>query len=288
MGKVRVVTDSASDMPVELLKEIGVSMVPLTVHFGDDQFQDALEMTAEEFYGTLESSPHHPRTSQPSPNDFAQCYQGVASEGDSVISIHLSSGLSGTYQAAELAKTLVPDLDVHVVDSRTGSLGYGLMVMEAARMAEAGASVEDIVRSLKDVRSRLFLHFSVDTLEYLRKNGRIGGAAHLLGTLLSMKPILTVGEDGYVAPVERVRGKGRRKVTKRLLELVQEHTSPGATIRCAVMHGNAQEDAELILNELNKLYQVEYSLVAPLGAIIGTHVGPGTLGVTFYECGKSQ
>ncbi len=281
MSRVQIVTDSACDLPVEVLEQEGAGMVPLTVHFGDEQLKDAIEIKPIDFYPKLATSPHHPRTSQPSPADFVECYQRVAPAGESIVSIHLSARLSGTYQSAVLAKSMLPEVDVEVFDSRSASLGCGLMVLRAAAMAREGAGKEEILSELEALRGRMPMFFSVETLEYLRRNGRIGRAQHLLGTLLNMKPILTLDTEGVVEAVDRVRG--RSKVVPRVLELMQEKVSAGSTINCAVMHGNVPDAAADFLEQVRQVYRVEYSSIQPLGAVIGTHVGPGTLGVAFYR-----
>lgn len=256
-------------------------MVPLTVHFGEEQYKDALEMGGDEFYRRLPNTQHHPRTSQPSPADFASCYERVAAGGASIVSVHLSSKLSGTYQSAILAKSMLPDLDVEVVDSKSASLGSGLMALHAARLAERGASKTAILAELAGISSRMHLIFTVDTLEYLKRNGRIGAAQHLLGTLLNMKPVLGLDREGAVAALDRVRGRSR--VIPRLLELMGERVKPGTSINCAVMHAEALPSAQELMDGVRQQYRVEHGLTGNLGAVIGTHVGPGAVGIAFYS-----
>lgn len=278
---VKIVTDSAGDLPLDLLDKAGIAMVPLTVHFGEEQYKDALEMGGDEFYRRLPNTQHHPRTSQPSPADFASCYERVAAGGASIVSVHLSSKLSGTYQSAILAKSMLPDLDVEVVDSKSASLGSGLMALHAARLAERGASKTAILAELAGISSRMHLIFTVDTLEYLKRNGRIGAAQHLLGTLLNMKPVLGLDREGAVAALDRVRGRSR--VIPRLLELMGERVKPGTSINCAVMHAEALPSAQELMDGVRQQYRVEHGLTGNLGAVIGTHVGPGAVGIAFYS-----
>lgn len=280
MGKIRIVTDSTADLPRELLEKHKIAVVPLRVHFGPESFKDHIELSASEFYEKLASSQYLPKTSQPSPADFAEAYQNLAGPGDTVISIHLSSELSGTYQSANLARSMVRGVKVEVIDTRAASMGIGLIVLAAARAAEAGRSPNEVVAAARSIIDRLYVLFSVDTLEYLQRNGRIGRAQALLGTLLNIKPLLHL-KDGIVSPLEKVRGKA--KVIPRLLELARERVPVGARIHCAVIHGNCPEEGRTLLNGLKSVYEVVEESLALLGPVIATHAGPGTLGLCLYQ-----
>ena len=221
-----------------------------------------------------------PRTTQPSPTDFEAVYRRLQADADAIVSVHLSSELSGTMQSASIAAAMDGiDVPVHVVDSRSASLGIGMLAVEAARMAKAGASAEDIVQHLEAIVARQKVLFLVDTLEYLQRNGRIGRAQAFVGGLLNIKPLLTI-DDGVVAPLERARG--RAKARARLLELVTQGAQ-GQRVKVAVMHADALEEAESLASELRSRLDVEELVVGQLGATIGTHAGPGTLGVVFYS-----
>ncbi len=280
MGRVAIVTDSTADLPREMYDEQGISVVPLLVHFGDEVYRDAVDLSSEEFYEKLVSSKVLPRTSQPSPRDFQVVYEGLASRSEQIVSIHLSSKLSGTYQSAVIAASMLPAGKVHVVDGLVASSATGLLVLEAARLARAGASAEDIVLRLREISGKMVVLFTVDTLEYLEKNGRIGKASAFLGTLLSIRPLLELRE-GEVVPFEKVRGP-KAKVVAKMVAAARERAPSGKKLRATIMHGAAPGEAaalkELALGELS----CEDILTACLGPVIGSHAGPGTLGFAFY------
>ncbi len=284
MAKVHIVTDSTSDLPYEMYAQLGVTMVPLNVHFGEEVFRDIVELPPEKFFTKLVNDKTQPRTSQPSPGDFAEVYRRLAAEGGPIVSIHLSKDLSGTYQSALLAKSMVPEADVTLVDSRLASLGTGLGVIDAARLAEAGKSPAEIAAHLESVFARSSVYFAVDTLEYLQRNGRIGKATAFLGGLLSVKPILML-KDGIVHPVEKARG--RVKALARMVEIVTEKLASGSEAgkpaRVAVLHAMCQEEAVKVLTAIKEKVDVRESLVAPIGAVIGANTGPGTIGVAFHS-----
>ncbi|MFS8523943.1 MAG: DegV family protein [Limnochordales bacterium] len=279
MAGVKIVTDSGADIPKPLAEELDIAVVPLTVHFGDEEFKDGVDLELSEFYRRLHAG-GQPRTTQPSPTDFEAVYRRLQADADAIVSVHLSSELSGTMQSASIAAAMDGiDVPVHVVDSRSASLGIGMLAVEAARMAKAGASAEDIVQHLEAIVARQKVLFLVDTLEYLQRNGRIGRAQAFVGGLLNIKPLLTI-DDGVVAPLERARG--RAKARARLLELVTQGAQ-GQRVKVAVMHADALEEAESLASELRSRLDVEELVVGQLGATIGTHAGPGTLGVVFYS-----
>lgn len=279
MAGVKIVTDSGADIPKPLAEELDIAVVPLTVHFGDEEFKDGVDLELSEFYRRLHAG-GQPRTTQPSPTDFEAVYRRLQADADAIVSVHLSSQLSGTMQSASIAAAMDGiDVPVHVVDSRSASLGIGMLAVEAARMAKAGASAEDIVQHLEAIVARQKVLFLVDTLEYLQRNGRIGRAQAFVGGLLNIKPLLTI-DDGVVAPLERARG--RAKARARLLELVTQGAQ-GQRVKVAVMHADALEEAESLASELRSRLDVEELVVGQLGATIGTHAGPGTLGVVFYS-----
>lgn len=277
----RIVTDSTCDLSPAALEEIGVSSVPLRVHFGEDTYLDGVELAPEEFYAKLSKSEVLPRTSQPSPAEFVRLYRELTKDGSSVVSIHLSSKLSGTYQSAVMARQMVPDADIEVIDSRLASLGIALVVRQAALMAKSGVPKELITERTK-LNARLCrTYFVVTTLEYLFKNGRIGKAAHLVGSLLSLKPILALDADGVVVARDKVRGHAR--ALERVVEIAASDVMPGSKVQAAVCHGKAPEAAAMVREKLAQLYNVEFWLEGMIGSVIGSHVGPGTVGFILLE-----
>lgn len=280
MARVAVVVDSTADIPAPVRQDLDIAMVPLNVHFGDQVFKDQVEMDTEGFWRQLHASPVHPRTSQPAPGDFLAVYQRLAAEGRPVVSIHISAQLSGTCQSAQIAAGMVPGAQIEVVDSKSASLGFGLIAIGAARMAREGAPLDQVAAWCREVASRMHVFFGVDTLEFLARNGRIGRARALLGGILNIKPILTL-EDGVVAPADKVRGKA--KVLPRVLDLLAERIPPGRRVRAGVLHAQAPDEAQAWLQALQGRYQVVESYVAPIGPVIATHVGPGTVGAAVHE-----
>jgi DegV family protein with EDD domain len=285
MSNLRIVTDSTADLPDSIRRELGIEMVPLNVHFGPETFRDVVEMSSEQFWAKLQTSPHHPKTSQPSPGDFLEVYERVAASGATeIVSIHISGALSGTIGSAQIAAEMVQDkhqVSISIVDTKSVTYGVGLIAIEAARMVQAGKSRDEVVQWANGAVSRMHVLFTLDTLDFLQKNGRIGKAAALLGGLLNFKPILQIDREGVVDRVDRVRGKS--KVLPRLKELMAERVAPGRTIRCAFMHANAGEEATQWLQEIKQIYNVTEAHVSEIGPVIATNGGPGTIGVAFHE-----
>ncbi len=277
MSKVRIVTDSPADIPPALAKELDITVVPLTVHFGEKTYRDGIDLNPSQFYDLLEKSTVSPTTSQPSPGVFAEEYKRLTADGSAVVSIHLSSKLSGTYQAAVLGKSMVEGASIEVIDSRLASVVYGWVVLEAARAAKAGKSASEVVAHARDLLTRMRVVFAVDTLEYLARNGRIGRAQAFLGTMLAVKPLLTL-EDGVVAPVEKVRGE--RRVIPRMVELIAEMLEPGGPRALVIGHAKCPERAAELADAAKAAFGVNDVLLSEIGSVIGTHVGPGTLHLT--------
>ncbi|MBN6185883.1 DegV family protein [Aneurinibacillus sp. BA2021] len=282
--KLYIVTDSTADIPKELASELDIHVVPLKVHVEDHTYLDGVTLTAGEFYEKLERADKLPRTSQPSPADFVEMYESLAASGEEaqVISIHLSSALSGTYQTANLAKDMVQEkIQVHVVDSRTASYAFGGIVVAVARAVREGKSLEHCL----DLTHRLVANhkafFVMDTLMYLQKGGRIGKASAVLGSLLNVKPILTFDETGEVASVEKVRGK--KKAVARILELAKEFAG-GEPVVAASVYTTSREEAEALKTRIaEEITTAEDVMVAQLGPVIGTYGGPGLLAITLYK-----
>lgn len=280
MERIAIVTDSTADLPPALVQELNIAVVPLEVHFGPEIYKDWVELTPQAFFEKLATSRVLPRTSQPSPVDFERVYRRLLEEYSTIISIHLSSQLSGTYQSAVLAQTALPGADILVVDSKAASMGVGLVVLEAALMVRQGLGRAAVWQRVQEVIGKLHTILTVDTLDYLHRNGRIGRAQHLVGTLLNVKPILQVDRDGFVAPLDRVRG--RQQVIPRMVELAKERVGPGTAVKMAVVHANAPERAEELARAAGSVFEVKSLYVTELGPVIGAHVGPGTLGLVLF------
>jgi DegV family protein with EDD domain len=278
VAKIKIVTDSSADIPKSILEELGITVIPLKLHFGDETYVDGVDITVEEFYAKLAASDRLPTTSQPSPADFLDVYKKTATEpGDEIISIHISSAMSGTYQSATLAKQLLEEqIPVHIVDTRYASFGHGMMVVTAARAAREGKSVDEILALIEQKRAKSRIYFIVDTLQYLYKGGRIGKASALFGSLLNIKPILTVDEAGEVAPVDKVRGQ--KNALNRMVELLQQDFG-GEAVELYVGHANSPEMAKELRDLIVAKVNAEPKAFIDVGPIIGAHAGPGTLAV---------
>lgn len=276
MAAIRVVTDSASDLPVDLAERHGIEIVPLTVRFGHEELVDRRDLSPTEFWSRMAASPTLPETAAPSPGAFEQAYRAAAGGGaDGVVCITISSGLSATYQAAQVAAQAVEDVvPVRVVDSRVLTMAQGTMAVAAAEAAAAGKDLDEVAGVALDLvpRSRVFA--ALDTLENLRKGGRIGGAQAFLGSVLSVKPVIQV-VDGKVEPESRQRT--RAKSLRYLAEKVRQ-LAPVENL--AVMHGGAP-DVEQLLDLLGAVHPRDQIVVGDIGAVIGTHAGPRVVGVTF-------
>ena len=271
---VRLVTDSTADLAPETVRELGITIVPLQVVFGEETFRDGVDLTGEEFFRRLQEAEETPKTSQPSVGDFQQTYERLAEETNRVLSIHLSSGFSGTVEAArQAAQELGERCQIEVIDSQTVSMGMGFAVIAAARAAQAGEDLESCAGAARSVLKRQRMAIAFDTLEYLRRGGRIGRAQAFLGSILRLKPILTI-RDGEAYPLSRVR------TYKRALEEVLRLTcSEGPVVEAAVMHSTSPEDAGRVADELARLCPEARIQIGRIGPVIGVHGGPGLLGI---------
>jgi DegV family protein with EDD domain len=277
----KIVTDSTANMPREIMDEFGITMIPTYVHFGNEMFLDVVQLPTDEFYKRMVSSKELPTTTQVTVSDFARLYKQIAADqpGVTIVSIHISAALSGIIESARQAAASVPDTKIVIFDSRSAAQGHGLMVRQAAALAKSGASLEQIIQKLTDMRSRTRLYFMVDTLEYLARGGRIGRAARFLGTILDTKPILTI-KDGTLEPYERQRTRVHAVRALRETVIKEARGKPG--LQLGVMHAACEEDARVLADDLRRELSPEVLVVGQIGPSIGTHTGPGALGVSWY------
>ncbi len=275
---VRIVTDSAADLPAQLAQELGITVVPVYLRFGDKVYRDRVDISEDEFYRKLVESPVHPTTSQPTPADFANVYNKLSRETDEIVSIHLSSKVSGTYNSAlqgrELAAT---GCYIEVVDSVSVSMGLGLITMVAARLAEAEADLQKVMEEVKQAIPRIRLLGVFDTLKYLLLGGRISKAKALLGSVLSVKPLITM-RDGELFPagLARTRSKG----VERLLDLVRNALN---IQEVAIVHSTTPDEASSLRERIGSIFTKERVHLARLGPALGVHGGPGTLILALRE-----
>ncbi len=272
MSRIALVTDSTCDLPAELIKEHDIHVVPLNVIFGDKNYRDGVTIEANQFFEMLANGPIHPRTSQPAPGDFAVVYKQLKDEYDQIISIHLSSLLSGTYQSALMARDLFADADITVIDSLSASLGLGWVVLLAARAIAAGKSKQEVIAVAKRASAEQHVFLTVESLEWLHKNGRIGKADALLGGLLSIRPVLHI-EAGIVAPYGKQRGK-MEKVLQSMVESMTELVSVEQPVYVAVGHATSPEMAKYVAELLQDTYTVKELVIGSVGPVIGVNTGP--------------
>ena len=284
MGTVRVVTDGTSSVTPEMGAEHGVYVVPLYVMFGEETYVDGVNLSSEEFYRLLKSHAQLPTTSQPTAEDFVKAYTEVweampAGEDNAIVSVHASVKMSATVNSARAAAKRLPEMQIHIIDSQSISMGLGLMALAAARAAQEGQSATEIVELVERLIGDMNVVFTVETLENLHKGGRIGGATALIGSLLNIKPILCL-DDGQVEPLEKQRS--RKRAIRRLLELVAEGVGASTCVHAAVLHCNAPDAAQEVVEQVADRFTCVELFAAETGPTIGTHGGPGTVGVAYY------
>jgi DegV family protein with EDD domain len=278
MRQVAIVTDSTAYIPKELVEKHQIRVVPLRLHWGADTYRDEIDITTVEFFERLKTDRVSPTTAAPSIGDFQQVYREALESAEAVVSIHIASQLSATVSAAEQAKAMLADKPIEVIDSSLTSMAMGYMVLAAARAAEEGASLEQVVAAARRPIASTRLFFTVDTLEYLRRGGRIGAAQAFMGNLMDVKPILELRE-GRIEPVERLRTK--RKAVERIVDLVVKHSESQdhAPVRLAVLHALVPEEAAALLQAASARLNVVEKIVTDFSPVIATHTGPGTLGL---------
>ena len=276
---VALVTDSTSDIPPQMREKLNLEVVPLYVHFQGRTYKDWEEITPSDLFKGIEGGAEMPTTSQPSPQDFEAAYERALASADEVLSIHISSKLSGTVQSAQIAAEKFGGR-VHVFDSLAASAGIGMLVLRAHELLNKGASLEEVLRELERIRADHIVRFSVATLEYLRKNGRIGGAQAFLGNLLNIKPILTV-KDGVVDAAGRARGE--KRALKEMLKTFQEWRAGRERVRVFFLYTGAESSVSNLRREVLALGEgIEEVYTSEIGAVIAAHTGPGIFGYYAY------
>ena len=277
--KVVVVTDSSAYIPEEALGDLSIPVIPLWVIWGDERLRDGVDIDPPAFYSRLRAATVFPTTSRPSAGEFESFFRETASGTDGVVGAFVTSKLSGTVDNALAAKARLAELPIRVVDSLSTSMGLGFIVLAAARAAAAGKSLDEVVAVAEDIRDRVHLIFAVDTLEYLHRGGRVGGAKWLVGTALNIKPLLHM-TDGTIEPLAQVRTK--RKAIAQMLEVVQERLGGKRVAEIAVLDVDTPEEGATVTEQVRERFGVSTVYRTTVSPAIGTHAGPGTVGVAFY------
>ncbi len=280
MNKIKIITDSLSDIPKKLADELNITVVPLTVRFGTEEYKDGIDITNEDFYRKVEKSEEIPSTSQVPPSEFKSAYEKALEEGyEYIIVINGSSRVSGTHQSAILAKNELDNENIHVIDSRSLSFGCGMIVVKAARMIKENKSIDEVLEEINKMVDGAEQIFSVLTLKYLHKNGRLSTSKMVLGNLLNVKPILAI-VDGVVEPIDKVRGS--KKLIKKMIEISKERgLKEGSMI--GIGHACDIDRVEDLKREVENNLNPEEIIVSEIGPTIGTHAGPGTLAIFFIR-----
>lgn len=278
MSKVAVVTDSTAYIPQELVDQYHITVAPQVLIWGEETFRDGVDISPTEFYTRLAKADIMPTTSQVAVADFKEIFEKLHGEGKDILAVLISDLLSKTVNSAELAKKMVPDAKIEVVNSATSAMELGFHALAAARAAEDGATLAECKSIVEAAKDRSGVILSVDTLEFLHRGGRIGGASRFLGTALQLKPLLEVRE-GRIEPLERVRTK--KKAQQRLADLVVERVNGKDNIRISTLHANAAEDARALLTHLKGRVNAVEFVLSEVSPVIGAHVGPGTVGIAY-------
>jgi DegV family protein with EDD domain len=278
--KVAVMTDSTAYIPEEVREVHGIHMVPLSVVFEDETYREEMDITTEEFYQKMKESDQLPKTSQPSVGDVAKKFEELAKEYDAVISIHLSSGISGTYQAVVGAGEMVKDIEVYPYDSEISCMAQGFYVLEAAELSKAGKKPDEILKRLDEIKKSVRAYFMVDDLTNLKRGGRLSSTQAMVGGLLQIKPVLHF-VDKVIVPFEKIRT--RKKAISRIMGLLEEEAAKGKELKVVFIHGNDRDAAEELEKEFLEKYPDMDTSISYFGPVIGTHVGQGALGACWYE-----
>jgi DegV family protein with EDD domain len=278
---IKIVTDSTAYLSESIVQQNDLRVVPLCVHFGDKAYKEGVQLSNDEFYALLKEAPVLPTTSQPSAGEFHEVFTELIEAGHEIIALTISSRLSGTWNSAMAAREMMPDAKISIVDSLSTSVGLQLMLEAAVKARNEGAGREEIVQVVEDIKKKLHVFFVVDTLEYLAKGGRIGNAKAFLGTLLKVKPILFL-KDGAIEPLEQVRSK--RKAQARIVDLVEECMGGRGTGACvALSNALVPDETAVLAQELQERLGCAAPHISDLGPVIGTHTGPGVIGVAAYH-----
>lgn len=277
---MKIITDSTADLTYDLIKKYDITIVPLTIHLGEKSWRDFYDVEPDKYYEILRNTTAFPKTAQPSPQDFINAYAPYVEKGEPILSIHLSSKLSGTYQSAFLAKSHFPEATIEVVDSLQASMALAMIIINCVEKEKSGVSFKDIVEFARQIGARQETYFSVDSLEYLRRGGRIGKAQAFLGSLMKIKPLLKVTE-GEIQPIEKIRTTER--LLDRFVELVEKAAHEHGQIQLSVVESDNSDVMTSLIERFLKIPGVFLVFRGKIGGVIASHAGPGALGISFIK-----
>ena len=277
--KIAVVTDSAAYIPDEALGGLDIPVIPLWLLWEGERLRDGVDIDPPTFYQRLRQSKAFPTTSQPSPGEFIDFFRQVATQADTIVGVFASSRMSGTVPSAQTARGQLLEVPIRIVDSLGISMGQGFTVLAAARAAAEGKSADEVVAAAEDMRERIHFLFAVDTLEYLHRGGRIGGAKRWMGTALRIKPLLHF-ENGMIEPLTQIRTK--RKALAKMLDIAEERLGGKPMAEAAVVDVDIPEEGDAIAEHVKERFGIEAVYRSTVSPVVGTHAGPGTVGLVFY------
>ena len=277
-NKVAIVSDSTAYLPQDWVSNYNIKVAPSVVIWDGDELRDWYDIQADEFFTRLAKSNSLPTTSQPTPAYFKGIYEELLEDGYDILGVHISHKLSGTFASAEQARQMFPDANIENIDTLSASMGEGWPLLMAVKAIEAGKSLQECKQIVEDASRFTDIVLTVETLEFLHRGGRIGGATRLLGTALNFKPILEVS-DGRIEPLERVRT--RKKSLNRLVELAIQRVGERRPVYMSAIHANARKDAEIVLEKIAEVLPLKHRVVTDVSPTVGVHTGPGTVGVAF-------
>lgn len=275
MGNVKIVTDSLADIPVDIAKELGITQVPCIVRFGDHEFRDRVDLTSAEFYKRLVASETMPTTSQPATGVFQEIYQNLARETKEILAIHTIASLSGIFNASRVAAQSIPNVRIELIDSKQVTMALGWLVILAARAARDGHTLDEVRTLIEDALPRVHVIGALNTLEYAQRGGRLGKGAALVGTLLHVKPLISI-VGGEIVPVENTRSQ--KRALERLVEIV---LGSGPIQEIAVIHSAGEELAQKVKRMLAATLPEDQIVMTETGPVLGAHVGPNGVGIAW-------
>ena len=273
--KLAIVTDSVSDISPKIAKELKITVVPLTVIFGTDQFLDGVELSNSEFFQKLETDPNHPSTSHPSPEAFVKTYEKLLKKGFEILSVHVSAKLSGTINSAEQAIKSLDTNKIKIVDTGTASMAQGLVAMSAARAAKNAKSLDELADMAETTAKKTNVYVAMDTMEFLKRGGRIGKARAMLGSILNIKPIITT-DNGEIVPHSRAR-----TIKKAISSMINDMGDKNQIVEVAVLHSTTPDLAKDVLTQIDAQNLNNPGTITEIGPVVGTHAGPGCLAIAY-------